>query len=67
MKAKSPAPGIVLREGRPVAVILDIDEYKEMLERLEDAEDLKQLKNMRRRPLKFKPLAKFLAEYSPDV
>jgi PHD/YefM family antitoxin component YafN of YafNO toxin-antitoxin module len=67
MKAKSPAPEIVLREGRPVAVILDIDEYKEMLERLEDAEDLKQLKNMRRRPLKFKALAKLLAEYSPDV
>lgn len=67
MKAKSPTPEIVLRDGRPVAVILDINDYKEMLERLEDAEDLKQLKNMRSRPLKFKPLAKFLAEYSPDV
>ena len=67
MKAKSPAPEIVLREGKPVAVILDIDEYKGMLERLEDAEDLKQLEAMRKRPLKFKRLAEFLAEYSPDV
>ena len=67
MKAKSPALEIVLREGKPVAVILEIDEYKEMLERLEDAEDLKQLEAMRKKPLRFKPLAQFLAEYSPDV
>ena len=67
MKAKSPAPEIILREGKPVAVILDIDEYKEMLERLEDAEDLKQLEAMRKKPLRFKPLAQFLAEYSSDV
>ena len=66
MKA-TPAPEIVLREGKPVAVILDIEEHKELLERLEDIEDLKQLEAMRRRPLEFKPLAKFLAEYSPDV
>jgi PHD/YefM family antitoxin component YafN of YafNO toxin-antitoxin module len=67
MKARSPAPEIVLRDGRPVAVILDINEYKEMLERLDDAEDLKQLKNMRNRPLKFRPLAKFLSEYGGRV
>jgi PHD/YefM family antitoxin component YafN of YafNO toxin-antitoxin module len=67
MKAKSPSPEIVVREGRPVAVILDIDQYQEMLERLEDAEDLKELQAMRRKPLKFKPLVKFLEEYSPDV
>ena len=67
MKAKSPAPEIVLRGGKPVAVILDIDEYKRMLERLEDAEHLKELEAMRRKPLKFKSLAKFLEEYSPNV
>lgn len=64
MKAKSPAPEIIVREGRPVAVILDIEEYQQILERLEDAEDLKVLKAMRRKPLKFKPLVKSLAEYS---
>ena len=68
MKAKSTtAPEIILRGGKPVAVILDIEEYKEILERLEDVEDLKELETMRRKPLKFKPLAQFLAEYSPDV
>jgi PHD/YefM family antitoxin component YafN of YafNO toxin-antitoxin module len=33
-KAKRKAPEVVLREGKPRAVILDIDEYQEMLERL---------------------------------
>ncbi len=40
-KRKRKAPEIVMREGEPTAVILDIDEYQEMLERLEDMEDLK--------------------------
>jgi PHD/YefM family antitoxin component YafN of YafNO toxin-antitoxin module len=53
MKAKSKrkSPEIVLRGGKPAAVILDIDEYRSMLERLEDAEDLKMLKEMRSKPL----------------
>lgn len=68
MKAKSTTdPEIVFRGGKPVAVILDIEEYKEMLERLEDVEDLKEMQAMRQKPLEFKPLAKFLAEYSRDV
>ena len=36
-------PEIVLRDGKPSAVILDIDQYQELLERLEDAEDLEML------------------------
>lgn len=66
-KAKSKAPDIVLKNGKPAAVILDIDKYQEMLERLEDAEDLKILAEMRERPLKFKKLEDFLKEYPPGV
>jgi hypothetical protein len=33
MKAKRKGPEIVLRKGKPAAVILDIEEYREMLER----------------------------------
>ena len=33
-KAKRKAPEIILREGKPRAVILDINDYQEMLERL---------------------------------
>ncbi len=54
---------IVLRKGKPAAVILDIDKYREMLERIEDVKDLKTLDEMRKRPLKFKKLKDFLKEY----
>jgi len=66
-KTKRKAPEIVFREGKPSAVILDIDEYREMLERLEDLEDLNMLKEMRKSPLKFKKLEEFLEEYHPSV
>jgi prevent-host-death family protein len=64
MKArrKRPDPEIVMRGGKPTAVILGIEEYRELLERLEDAEDLKTLKAMRKRPLKFRALDDFLKD-----
>jgi PHD/YefM family antitoxin component YafN of YafNO toxin-antitoxin module len=69
MKARSKkrVPEIVLREGKPAAVILDIEKYREMLERLEDVEDLKMLEKMRERPLKFRSLKDFLKEYHQSV
>jgi PHD/YefM family antitoxin component YafN of YafNO toxin-antitoxin module len=66
-KAKKKYPEIVLKEGKPSAVILDIDEYREMLERLEDLEDLNMLKEMRKRPVKFRKLEDFLREHYPSV
>jgi prevent-host-death family protein len=62
MKArqKRKDPEIVMRGGKPTAVILSIDEYRKLLERVEDAEDLKTLKAMRKRPLKFRKLDDFL-------
>jgi PHD/YefM family antitoxin component YafN of YafNO toxin-antitoxin module len=66
-KDRLKVPEIVLREGKPAAVILDIDEYQEMLERLEDAEDLRMLRKMRKKPLKFKRLEDFLKEYYARV
>jgi len=65
--AKKKAPDIVFREGKPVAVILDIDEYQELLEQLADKHDLKMLGEMRRKPLKFRKLEDFLKEYSSSV
>ena len=63
-KAKK-APEIVFRDGEPAAVILDINEYREMLERLEDQDDLRMLEKMRKRPLKFRKLDDFLKEHRP--
>jgi len=63
-KAKRKNPEIVLRDGKPVAVILNIEEYQEILEQLEEIEDLKVLEKIRKKPLKFRSLEKFLKEYS---
>jgi len=67
MRTKTSRPDIVLRNGKPSAVILDIEEYEELLERLEDSEDLKALQAMRQKPMKFQRLDDFLREYSPHV
>ena len=66
-KVKRKTPEIVLKEGKPSAVILDIDEYRQMLERLEDIEDLNVLKEMRKKPLKFRKIEDFLKEYHPSA
>ena len=66
-KSRKKSPEIILRDGKPAAVILDIEDYEEMLERLEDIEDLKALERMRQRPLKFRRLEDFLKEYSPGA
>jgi PHD/YefM family antitoxin component YafN of YafNO toxin-antitoxin module len=60
-------PEVVLREGRPAAVILDIEAYREMLEQLEQVEDLEALKALRRRPLRFRRLEDFLEERGSRV
>ena len=64
MKArrKRKDPEIVMRRGKPRAVILGIEEYRELLERAEDAEDLKSLREMRKRQLKFRKFDDFLKE-----
>ena len=54
-------PEIVMRGGKPTAVILSIEEYRKLLKR-EDAEDLKMLRAMRKRPLSFRKLEDFLKD-----
>ena len=66
-RAKRNKPEIILRDGKPAAVILDIDAYKEMLERLEDAEDLRELEKLRSKPLGFRKLEEFLQELGLSV
>jgi len=58
---------IVLRDGKPAAVILDSEHDRELLERAEDSEDLKTLRAMRRRRIKFRRLDDFLKSYTPDA
>lgn len=65
MLAKSPQ--FVVSDGKPVAVILDIEVYREILERLEDLEDLKYLEEIRKNPIELKSLDDFLAEHDSKV
>lgn len=66
-RVKRKTPEIVLRNGKPVAVILGVDEYRQMLERLEDLQDLKMFEEMRKNPLKFRKLGDFLREREQSV
>jgi PHD/YefM family antitoxin component YafN of YafNO toxin-antitoxin module len=58
---------IVLRDGKPSAVILDIAEYERLLERAEDLYDLKMLAEMRKSALRFRTLEDFLQEHESGV
>jgi len=55
-------PEIVTRNGKPIAVIIPIEDYKELLERAEDAEDVAWLKQARRKKQHYRPLEEYLAD-----
>ncbi|MEX2214659.1 MAG: type II toxin-antitoxin system Phd/YefM family antitoxin [Phycisphaeraceae bacterium] len=40
-------PQVILRDGKPTAVILDIEDYEALLERLEQVEDLRAIRAMK--------------------
>lgn len=61
-KVSNKSPEFIIRDGKVSAVVLDIDEYQEILERLEDSEDLRTLQEMRKKPLRFRKLEDFLGE-----
>ena len=67
MNTKRKKPEIVLKNGKPTAVILDISDYRKLLERLEDTEDLKELEAMRKRPLEFRKFDDFLKQENLHV
>jgi PHD/YefM family antitoxin component YafN of YafNO toxin-antitoxin module len=67
MKTAVPEPEIVIRNGKPVAVILPIKDYEELLERVEDTGDLAWLKRGRRKPLHYRSLEEYLAERKSKV
>ena len=66
-KRSTKSPEIIYRNNKPVSVIISLDEYKKMLERLEDIEDLKFINRIKNKPLKFRKLDDFLAEYESNV
>lgn len=67
MTTQPKKPEIILRDGKPVSVILDIDVYQQMLEQIEAREDLEELAKMRQEKLEFRSLDEFLEDYSADI
>lgn len=57
----------VVRDGKPVAVVLDIEVYQEILERLEALEDLRYLEWIRKSPIELKSLDDFRTEHDSKV
>ena len=61
MKSVPVEPEIVTRRGKPVSVIIPIEQYEELLERLEDAADVAALRKLGQRPLRYRSLDAYLA------
>ena len=61
MKAVLSEPEIVTRHGKPVSVILPIEDYEELLARVEDAQDVAWLKQASGKPRQYRPLGEYLA------
>ena len=59
LKAK---PQVVMKDGRPSAVIIDINDYRELLEKLEDKEDLADLEKIRMGDIQVRKFEDFLTE-----
>jgi hypothetical protein len=64
MKTPTQKTEIIMRDGKPVDVILDIDIYEQMLEQIEGIEDLEYLEIIRQQPLEFRSLDDFLRRES---
>jgi len=57
-------PQVIMKNGRPNAVIIDIKDYKQLLEQLEDKEDIADLEKMRKSSLHFRKFDDFLTEHN---
>jgi len=60
-------PQLIMKNGKPNAVIIDIEDYRKMLERLEDKEDLDDLVKIRTGTPCFRKFADFLTERNSNV
>ncbi len=56
-------PQVVMKNGRPDAVIIDLNDYERILERLEEKEDIEDLEKIRAGGAKFRKFDDFLAEH----
>ncbi len=56
-------PQVILKNGKPDAVIINVKDYYKMLDRLEDKKCLAEFERMRKGRLKFRKFDAFLLEH----
>jgi PHD/YefM family antitoxin component YafN of YafNO toxin-antitoxin module len=60
-------PSIILRDGKPSAVILELEDYEELLQRLQDYEDIAYIEQIKKEGnLEFISLDDFLKEIGEE-
>jgi PHD/YefM family antitoxin component YafN of YafNO toxin-antitoxin module len=57
-------PQLVMKDGKPNAIIIDIKDYRKLLESLEDREDIADLEKMRKTGLNVRKLSDFLMDHN---
>jgi prevent-host-death family protein len=55
-------PQVIMKNGEPEAVIINIKDYQRLLERLEDKEDIADLEKIRKGSLHVRKFSDFLME-----
>jgi PHD/YefM family antitoxin component YafN of YafNO toxin-antitoxin module len=60
-------PQIVMKDGKPSAVIIDIKDYRELLEKLEDKEDIADLDKIRIGGIQVRKFEDFLTEHDNAI
>jgi PHD/YefM family antitoxin component YafN of YafNO toxin-antitoxin module len=55
-------PQVIMKNGEPEAVIINIKDYRRLLERLEDREDIADLEKIRKGSLHVRKFSDFLME-----
>jgi len=61
-ETKFKRPDIVYRDGKPAAVIIELDDYEALLEQIEDVDDVAYLEELRSKPTSFISLDDLLKE-----
>ena len=62
MSIKPQKADLITRDGKPVSIILPLQEYERLIARLEDAEDRAAMREARNGKLSFRPFSEYLAE-----
>ncbi len=57
-------PQLVMKDGKPNAIIIDIKDYRQLLERLEDKEDIADLEKIRNAKPSVRKLNDFLTDHN---